>query len=43
MDFNGLNRCSRFYSFINSQTSLTPKNLEPRILVDLLTRRLVDS
>ena len=40
MDFNGLNRCSRFYSFINSQTSLTPKNLEPRIFVDLLTRRL---
>ena len=43
MDFNGLNRCSRFYSFINLQTSLTPKNLEPRILVDLLTRRPVDS
>lgn len=42
MDFNGLNRCSRFYSFINSQTSLTPKNLEPRILVDSLTRRLAD-
>ena len=37
MDFNGLNRCSRFYSFINSQTCLTPKNLEPRKLVDLLT------
>ena len=32
MDFNGLNRCSRFYSFINSQTSLTPKKL-----VDSLT------
>lgn len=37
MDLNGLNRCSRFYSFINSQTSLTSKNLEPIILVDLLT------
>lgn len=43
MDLNGLNRCSRFYSFINSQTSLTPKNLEPRILVDLLTRRLPET